>query len=784
MTKAALRKAEIEPDRYVPYTRHVNDTVVALRSGEIMTVIKLDGVSFETADIEDINRLHLNLNSMWQNQADERLAVWSHIVRRRERSYPRGEFRSDFSHHLNEKYRERLVGEELYRNDLYLTVLWRPHRGVASKSFAKLFKSNDSKIDTLNDSVEKLERAVKNLSAALNSYGPQVLTLEERDGIFFSQPAEFLHLIISGEELSIPLVQGNLASALYTNRVIFGSETIEIRSPGRTRLAGMFGIKEYPSRTRPGMLNTLLQAPFEFTLTQSFDFMAQADGLSLLTRKQNQMISAQDKGVSQLEELYLAEDDLISNKMVMGVHHLVLLVYGENRKGLLENMAAAQMRLSNGGAVVAREDLGLEASFWSQLPGNFGYRARSGAITSLNFTAMVPFHGYPQGRADQNHWGPAVTLLKTTAGSPYFFNFHSGDLGNTLMVGPSGSGKTVALNFFLAQLEKHNPRMVFFDKDRGADLFIRAAGGSYLPLRNGKPTGCAPFKALDLTPDNIVFLSRFVRKLVQVEGKPLKVQELAAIDRAILALRDLPKEQRSLMSFSAHLDMTDAEGIHARLQRWTREGALGWVFDGEADLISFDARLVGYDMTDFLDNEEIRTPLMMYLFHRVESLINGQKICIVIDEFWKALGDEAFLDLVQNKLKTIRKQNGFLVFATQSPQDALQSPIAHTIIEQCPTKVFFPNPEGKADDYMRGYSLSQREFELVKVHMTKENRQFLVKQNRNSIVAELNLSGFDDEIAILSARTETVDLAEEIISHVGSDPSAWMPEFHKQRRSS
>ena len=139
-----------------------------------------------------------------------------------------------------------------------------------------------------------------------------------------------------------------------------------------------------------------------------------------------------------------------------------------------------------------REDLGLESSWWAQLPGNFRRRVRSGAITSANFASLAPFHGFAKGRADGNHWGPAVAMFKTASGAPYYFNFHDGDLGNTFICGPSGSGKTVVLNFLLSQVTKHGARIALFDKDRGADLFIRALGGSYMPLKTGVPTGFAP----------------------------------------------------------------------------------------------------------------------------------------------------------------------------------------------------------------------------------------------------------------------------------------------------
>jgi type IV secretion system protein VirB4 len=335
----------------------------------------------------------------------------------------------------------------------------------------------------------------------------------------------------------------------------------------------------------------------------------------------------------------------------------------------------------------------------------------------------------------------------------------------------------------LSQLEKHDPHMVFFDKDRGADLFVRAAGGTYLPIRNGVATGCAPLKALELTPENKVFLARWIGQLVGSAKRELTVLELRDIASAIDGLADLPVERRSIGALRTFLNNTDPEGIASRLRRWERGGPLGWVFDNETDDIGIGAKFIGYDMTDFLDNEEIRAPLMAYLFFRIEQLIDGRRIIIVIDEFWKALQDEGFRDLAQNKLKTIRKQNGLMLFATQSPRDAIVSPIAHTIIEQCPTQIFLPNPRGDHADYVDGFKLTEREFELLSRELPVESRRFIVKQGHNSVVAELNLRGFDDELDILSGRTASVELAEAIRKEVGDRLEDWLPVFQQRRRT-
>ncbi|PZM12890.1 VirB4 family type IV secretion/conjugal transfer ATPase [Rhizobium tubonense] len=789
---ATLRSRELAPEAFIPYLRHVDQSTIALDSRTLMVMVALEGVSFETADVLDLNALYRDLNTLYRNVADERLAIWTHLVRRRDSDYPDGTFATPFSAALNEKYRERMVREDLFRNDLYLTVLWSPGRDPAAKA-AKLLsrlrraKRLDMELD--EEALKQLQDKVVDVVAGLKRFEPRVLSLYDQDGMLFSEPSEVLHQIVGGRRERVPLTEGRIASAIYSDRVIIGREAIEIRHEAESRFAGMLSFKEYPARTRTGMLDGVLTSPFELMLSQSFCFVSKADARVIMGRKQNQLVSSGDKAASQIDELDDAMDDLESNRFVIGEHHLTLSVFAATMKELTDNLAKARASLTNGGAVVAREDLGLEAAWWAQLPGNFRYRARSGAITSKNFAALSPFHSYPIGQKDGNEWGPAVALLKTASGSPYYFNLHYGDLGNTFMCGPSGAGKTVIVNFMLSQLEKHDPHVVFFDKDRGADLYVRAAGGSYLPLKNGVPTGCAPLKALDLTPENKVFLARWVGKLVGSGKREPTVTELRDISGAIDGLADLPVDQRTIGALRTFLNNTDPEGIAARLRRWERGGPLGWVFDNVIEDIGFGdfggpSKFIGYDMTDFLDNEEIRTPLMAYLFHRVEQLIDGRRIIIVIDEFWKALQDEGFRDLAQNKLKTIRKQNGLMLFATQSPRDALNSPIAHTIIEQCPTQIFLPNSRGNHADYVDGFKLTEREYELIARELSVESRRFVLKQGHNSVVAELDLNGFDDELAILSGRTANVELLDAIRAEVGNDVKDWLPVFQQRRSAS
>jgi type IV secretion system protein VirB4 len=262
----------------------------------------------------------------------------------------------------------------------------------------------------------------------------------------------------------------------------------------------------------------------------------------------------------------------------------------------------------------------------------------------------------------------------------------------------------------------------------------------------------------------------------------LTVTEARAIEAAIDALAPMAPAQRSITALRPLLGQRDAGGIGARLERWRQGQALGCVFDNDTDALTLDLRFLRFDMTEVLDHPEVRTPVLMYLFHRLAALVDGRRLVIDIDEFWKALADEAFRGLAQDGLKTYRKQNAVMIFGTQSPADVLRSEIAHTILEQCPTKIFLPNPHAAARDYVEGFGITEREFQLVREDLVPARHQILIKQGLNSVVVELDLGGLDDALAVLSGPTETVDLLDRIRAVHGDDPADWLGPFQQQRR--
>ena len=181
-------------------------------------------------------------------------------------------------------------------------------------------------------------------------------------------------------------------------------------------------------------------------------------------------------------------------------------------------------------------------------------------------------------------------------------------------------------------------------------------------------------------------------------------------------------------------------------------------------------------MTAILDDPAVRTPAMMYLFHRVEERLDGSAAIIVVDEGWKALDDDVFVRRIKDWEKTIRKRNGIVGFATQSAQDALESRIASAIIEQAATQIFMANPKARAEDYVGGFGLTAHEHEIVRT-LPDDAHCFLIKHGADSVVARLNLAGERDLLTILSGRERTVRLLDEIRAESGDDPADWIPRL-------
>ncbi len=806
ISRARMLRRERMAAEYVPYAAHVSAEVVKTYLGDYIHAFRLGGASFESADDEQLNAWHERLNVLWRNLASPQVAIWTHLVRRAERAQVARADGSGFAPLLSKRYLERLAQETLMVNELYVSICYRPAAGLASGAVSRLLTRsrvaprNSELVDAL-DSCAKLSQWV---CASLTRYEPEALGTYRRGQTWCSSLLEFLAMLINGERRAMPLPAGPLSQALVTTRLLFGTEAIEYRLANATRVGAMLAIKEYPTPSVVGMFNRLLSAPFPLVLTQSFAFLSRAAGQALLQRQYFRLLNAGDFAVSQAAELKDALDGLASNDFVMGDHHFSLQVLAEvedqselsqaqRLKPLHDRIAVARNLLSDTGMTVAREDLAMEASFWAQLPGNFPLRPRKAPITSRNFAAMAPFHNYPVGRAHGNHWGEALALLCTSARSPYYFSLHASDpsdadggsrkdTGHTFICGPTGSGKTVFIGFLVTLLKLREVTQVIFDKDRGLEILVRALGGEYFELKHGVATGFNPLQ-LPGAAKHVEFQKLWLHTLVRAgTARPLSAREAADLDHALRGTLALEPAARRLSRLLEFLDPTDPEGVHARLARWcgASQGDYAWVFDNAVDSVAARLRgpsVIGFDVSEFLDHELLRAPITLYMFHLVRQLLDGRRLVCWMDEFWRLLADPAFESFAKEGPKTWRKLNAAMCLATQSASDVLESPIGRTIVEQTPTKVFFPNVDADMEEYTRGLGLSEREFKLIKEQLEPGSRTFLVKQGHHSVVCKLDLKGCDPELAVISGRASQLEGMQRALQEFGPDPANWLIPF-------
>jgi type IV secretion system protein VirB4 len=767
--------------RHLPFARHVDDHTIETRDGLLMQFIHMRGLLFETADTEEINYRKRLRDAMLQAIGSSRFALYHHVVRRRIEAGLSADHPDPFSRQLDAAWRARLSTRRLYVNDLFLTLIRRPLQGRIGRIDRlreMIGRSGSEPAAEAGAAYElhQLDQARDAMLAALGSYEPRLLGVYDSPQGPCSEPLEFLSSLYNGEMRPVLLPIQDLGAYLPYRRVSFGQETVELGAAGASprSFLGLVSIKDYPGQTAPGMLDELLRLPFELVVSQSFGFVERQAALSRMNLALRRMRSAEDEAVSLRADLSTAKDEVAAGRAGFGEHHMTVAVRAETPAGVDEGAAEIQAALADLGIVAVREEIALEPAFWAQFPGNFKYIARRGLVSTGNFAGFASSHNFPLGRPQGNHWGEAVTLLETTAAGPYYFNFHQGDLGNFTVIGPSGSGKTVVLNFLLAQARKFRPRIIFFDKDRGAELFIRAIGGRYDLLRPGTPSGLNPLQ-LD---DNAVNRQFLIDWLGLLAGGA-DIDEVARIKDAIDANFEQPPEHRRLRHLAelfrgAH--RPHGADLWSRLRPWWGDGERAWLFDNERDKTDLAAEAVGFDMTQILDDPAMRTPAMMYLFHRVEERLDGSAAIIVVDEGWKALDDDVFVRRIKDWEKTIRKRNGIVGFATQSAQDALESRIASAIIEQAATQIFMANPKARESDYVEGFGLTRHELDLVRT-LPDNAHCFLIKHGTDSVVARLNLSGEQDLLTILSGRERTVRLLDEIRAETGDDPAEWIPRL-------
>ena len=833
--KAPNIKAERSVASCLPYSQQIDDHTVVTYEGDLTQTIEVQGLSFETIGHKELD----NLNQQWFSAINNiarspNVALWTHVERRRVRYDLSGiDYDNDLSTEFAKQYARKFDGEQHFVNQLFVSPVYRLAGNRADRTSIRLSKRGSEGMTELRlRARDELSKLSAQLMASLKRYHPRLLGTYANQGALCSRTAEFYCRLLNNTNRRIRLDAHELSQNLQAAALNFGAETVEIEGVSGSRFAAVLTLVA-PYRAEQldsKVFDGLLSSSFEFVLTQSVTVMAFDKADALLKTQYNKIKSTSDNE-EQMKEVAAARTQLQAGKFSMFEHELILVVYGDSIKELNQNVNAAVTLLDQKSMNTSRERGGaLICTYFSMLPGNFKYgRIRAMPISSKNFSKFFPMHNHPRGNAGGSQWGAPIALMKTAASGPYFFNFHvsrnrlleqgirldydeepakaeldedeavndHGDapvprahrkeLGNYKIIGRSGGGKTVlklALRLLARKraMASGKPLKIFsFDKDYGEEICIRAMGGRYFRIAGGEPTGMNPFSMVP-TPENISVILSIMSWNAQFDGKyAMTHKDEEDLLRSIRQVYELEPKHRRYARVRDALPTHRENSLYQALGRWCDDGAFAWVLDNAQDRFDLDgSHTFGFDMTNFLDIEEARTPILRYLTHKIAQNASGAPHIIDIAEAWRALKNPLMQTFIENKGKTIRKEDGVIGLDTQEPSDISRSPLGSTLLSQFPTQLLLPNGEAEQADYIDGLKLTPREFHLIK-HTPENSGQFLLKKGAESVVVKLDLTGMEDMLSVLSASLDNVDVMHAAIDEFGPDPKHWLPSFLKRR---
>ncbi len=804
-----LNKA-ISLNKIIPYSSLIAEDVILTKDGAYIACWEVEGISYETRNDDELDRYKSQLNGLIRSFAQENVSIYTHNCRLFSNLKTSHDIENIFANDVNEAYIRSFNSKDFMENSLFFTVIYKPYNGI-DKMSRKMQSVKERKNDIL-DGLHHFQELTGRIDSAIAKFGSNRLTCYEENGIIFSQQLEFFNFLLTGNYQKVRVLNSPIYQYLGNIEMVCGQDMAQITLNGKNTFVRGIEIKDWVQETEAGFLDSLIGLSCRYILTQSFATLPKNDAKTLIDRQLKRLQSTEDDSFSEQEALLNAKDHLVSGDISFGDHHFTLMIYGDTVKDVQKSTNDAISKLTDLGFIVTLSNISLDEAYFSQLPANFKFRPRTSLISSLNFAGLNSLHNNPQGKADKNCWGNAVTLLKTSTSTPFYFNFHQtrigrddfGDmhLGHTSIIGKSGTGKTVLATFLLSQLMAFaNPKSfpknavnkrltaIYLDKDYGAEIAVRAMGGKYNRLKNGVSTNFNPFM-LNNTKENLAFLNDLICILATNDNSTLSVKDREDINFAVNAVMNIPKEYRkfgiSRLLENIQDDNTNDNSLKRRLKIWQRGGLYGWVFDNEDDSLTFDdVSVYGFDGTEILDNNVIINPLAFYLLHRISMILDGRRVVLFLDEFWKWLQGESFRDFTYDGLKTMRKKNGFIIPITQSPDEILRNEIARAIIEQVETFIFLPNSKADEQEYTQHFKVSEKEYNIIK-NLADDSRQFLVKKgsendNRgNAVLARLDLSSLSRaDLKVLSGSSDNIAILDQIIEKVGDNPQHWLPLFRE-----
>ena len=737
----------------------VDDGVVVCKNGAFMAAWLYQGEDNASSTDEQreivsfrINQALAGLGNGWMIHVD--------AVRRPAPNYSekgQSHFPDPVTEAIDEERRRLFEGlGTMYEGYFVLTVTFFPPM-LAQRKFVELMFDDDQKeigsrartqglIDDFKRECSSIESRMSSAVKLERLSGVKVM-LEDGQEIVQDDFLRWLQFCVTGINQPVQLPN----NPIYLDALIGGQElwTGVVPKIGR-KFIQTVAIDGYPMESYPGILTVLTELPCEYRWSSRFIFMDLHESVKHLEKyrkkwKQkvrgffDQVFNTGTGAVDQ-DALLMVGDaeaaiaEVNSGLIAQGYYTSVVILMDEDRSKL-ENAARDLEKAINALGFAARiETINTMDAFLGSLPGHGVENVRRPLINTMNLADFLPtstiWTGQNQAPCPMYPpMSPPLMHCVTNGATPFRLNLHVRDLGHTFIFGPTGAGKSTKLGLIVAQLRRYKGMSLYcFDKGMSMYPLAKAAGGLHFTVAaDDEKLAFCPFQFLETKADR-AWAMEWVDTILALNGLVTNPHQRNEIGNAIVNMH--ASGAKTLSEFS--LTIQD-EAIREAIKQYTADGAMGHLLDADEDGLAMSNFNV-FEIEDLMNlGDKYALPVLLYLFRRIERSLTGQPACIVLDEAWLMLGHPVFRAKIREWLKVLRKANCFVLMATQSLSDAVNSGILDVIIESTATKIFLPNAFARDEDtsaLYRRMGLNSRQIEILAMAIQKRHYYYVSEKGR------------------------------------------------------
>ena len=712
---------------YLPWACLVAPGVILNKDGSFQRTARYRGPDLGSTTPEGLVQTTARINNVLRRFGSG-WAVHFEARRREARGYPASTFDCPAAWLVDEERRGQFeAAGEHFATETYLTLTYLPPSEVSRKLSGLLIeRSDEAKAagPSYWDYLESFRTQTDRTFDLLADLCPEFAPLDDDETL------TFLHGCVSTKDHAVrrPDVPAYLDAFLIDTSLTGGLAP----KLGERHLKTLT-VLGFPSHTEPGLLDALASLPFEHRWTTRFLSLDKAEATKELTRLRRQWF-AKRKGVMALVKEAMTQEgtalvdtdadnkaadadealqELGADYASYGYLTTSVVIADEDAGRLSEKAKLVERALGGLGFTTINEDLNAVDAWLGSLPGHAYANVRRPLVSSLNASHLMPFGSVWAGPERNDYLdGPPLLIASTDGQTPFRLTTHVGDVGHTAIIGPTGAGKSVLLSLLALQFMRYDGAQVFFfDRGNSARAATLAMGGQHYRL--GEDQGFQPLRVIDTT-EGRTFASGWVCGLLEAQNVIATPEVKGAVWTALGSLAGAPPEQRTMTGLCLTLQSGE---LRDALRPYTIDGAYGWLFDADQDRFEgAGARVQCFETEALMDTPAVVPPALAFLFHKLEARFDGSPTLLILDEAWTFLADPIFSDRIKSWLKTLRKRNVSVVFATQSLADIESSPIAPVIAESYPTRIFLPNEratEAQSLGAYRAFGLNDRQVQIV-----------------------------------------------------------------------